>query len=125
MINFSEIQNSVEVLKRQLAAGEIDEKTFEDRLLDMIDVAEDGYYWMFGHESGRWFRHNGEHWIPDDPSRLSSKPSQTDSLASKPAPDQISEPEELPINSTWTVISLSLLVVLGGIIYFSSLANNL
>ena len=42
MINFLQVEKSVEVLKNELAAGKLDEQTFESRLIELIDVAEDG-----------------------------------------------------------------------------------
>ena len=70
MINFGNVENSVRSLKKRVAANQIDDKVFEDRLLELIDIAEDGYYWMYGHESERWFRHDGQKWVPDDPDRI-------------------------------------------------------
>jgi hypothetical protein len=57
MIDFTAVQNSVKTLKNQLETNQIDEEAFEEHLLTLIDVAEDGHYWMYGHESERWFRH--------------------------------------------------------------------
>ena len=48
MIKFGEVQNSVKALKEQVAADQLDDKVFEDRLLELVDVAEDGYYWILG-----------------------------------------------------------------------------
>jgi len=100
MIDFAKVQASVETLKQQLAARQIDDKTFEDRLLDLIDLAEDGHYWMFGHESNRWFRHDGRQWQPADPPQLLA--AQT-SRQAEPA-----EPAE-PVDWGWLAASLLLL----------------
>jgi hypothetical protein len=120
MIDFTEVQKSVKDLKGQLAAGQIDEQTFEDRLLELIDVAEDGYYWMFGHESGQWFRHDGQQWLSDNPENIlkrsqSSNPRNLD--------DELyhsSDLDEIPVNAVWLAVSLAILFVIGGIVYVTS-----
>ena len=116
MIDFTEVQTSVRELKRQLETAKIDEESFEDRLLEMVDLAEDGYYWMFGHKSERWFRHDGQKWVPDDPSEIISMRSQTVAAGRNDA----SKPEELPVNSAWFIVSLGLITAIGVIVYISS-----
>ncbi len=116
MINFLEVEKSVENLKQQLASGQIDEQTFEDQLLGLVDVAEDGYYWMLGHESGRWYRHDGEKWVLDHPGELFA-----------PLADLADTPEQSltakwrSVNLGWFIASLILLVLIAGIIYYSTL----
>jgi hypothetical protein len=117
MINFGYVENSVRTLKNQVATNQIDEKVFEDRLLELIDIAEDGYYWMYGHESERWFRHDGQQWVPDDPDRIVALRAQTNEA-------NVSQniAEEIPVNWTWITVSLASLAVIGGIVYISSMA---
>jgi len=115
MIDFEHVQQTVETLKTRLDRREIDEKTFEERLLSLIDVAEDGYYWMYGHESGRWYRHDGKAWLPDDPQHIKkSDTPQPTAAHSGPASDE-------PVQWGWFLISLVVLAVIGGIVYSSSL----
>jgi hypothetical protein len=118
MINFGNVENSVRILKKQVATNQIDDKVFEDRLLELIDIAEDGCYWMYGHESERWFRHDGQKWVPDDPDRILALRAQTDSNT-----DIGQDPvEEIPVNWTWFTVSLASLAIIGGIVYVSSMA---
>jgi hypothetical protein len=70
MINFAKVERAVYDLKKQLGTGQIDPTTFETRLLELIDVADDGYYWMFGHKTETWYRHDGHHWVVDNPGEL-------------------------------------------------------
>ena len=116
MINFVDVQKSVKDLKGQLAAGHIDEKTFEDRLLELIDVAEDGYYWMFGHESEKWFRHDGHQWLPDDPENIPQRSPSNTSVN----PNIDWDLNDIPVNTIWLVVSLAILGVIGGIVYITS-----
>jgi len=118
MINFGEVQNSVRALKEQVATDQLDDKAFEDRLLELVDIAEDGHYWMYGHESERWFRHDGQKWVPDDPDRIVALRAQTDIHADNGQDVD----KEIPVNSTWFIVSLAVIAVIGGIIYFSSMA---
>lgn len=117
MINFGNVENSVKTLKKQVAANQIDEKVFEDRLLELIDIAEDGYYWMYGHESERWFRHDGQKWVPDNPDRILALRAQTDSNPN-PGQDVV---QEIPVNWTWITVSLVALAVTGAVVYISSM----
>ena len=126
MINFSEVEKSVKELKKQLAASEIDEQTLEDLLLDMIDVAEDDYYWMFGHESETWYRHDGEKWVPDDPGEIFVPLSEVDAAevnapSGDLAPGQSLKAKWHSIKLGWFIISLIIIVLIGAIVYSSAL----
>jgi len=114
MINFAEVEKTVRELKAQLARGDIDEKTLEKRLLDMIDMADDGYYWMFGHESERWYRHDGEKWLPDDPGE--KYVSLTEIEVANPSLKGTLQ----SIDWGWFITSLIVILVIGGIIYMSA-----
>jgi hypothetical protein len=118
MIDFGNVENLVRILKKQVVTNQIDDKVFEDRLLELIDIAEDGYYWMYGHESERWFRHDGEEWVPDDPDRILTLRAQTASNANVSG-DVF---EEIPVNWTWTTVSLASVAIIGFIVYVSSMA---
>lgn len=114
MINFAEVEKTVHDLKGQFAAGEIDEKTFEDRLLGLVEMGQDGYYWMFGHESERWYRFDGERWVP--------AVSKTDEVAQPPtaaAGSTNQEADWLTLDVGWFMASLVVLAVIGGIVYMS------
>ena len=71
MIDFSEVERSVEQLKQQAYIGKIDHQHLRTHLIDLIDVAEDGYFWMVGYQTGLWYRHDGTQWLVDNPDRLS------------------------------------------------------
>ncbi|RME74563.1 MAG: hypothetical protein D6784_09680 [Chloroflexi bacterium] len=120
MIDFERTEQAVKTLKQQLLNGEIDEKTFEDRLLELIDLAADGHYWMFGHQSERWYRHDGKRWVPDDPSRL-DKRSENRAGSHNPAASNQTPPAQPAPDWLWMFISLAVLVVIGSIVYSSSL----
>jgi hypothetical protein len=114
MIDFLEVEKSVEKLKRQLVKGQIDERTFERFLLDLVDVAEDGYYWMFGHESEQWYRHNGEKWIARHPGEMFVLLADIDS----PEPEETLKTKWQSVQLGWFIVSLIVLAVIGGIIYY-------
>jgi len=104
MINFLEIERSVRRLKRQYSRGDIDEKTLEESLLELIDKAEDGYYWMFGHETGRWYRHDGKQWVPRDPGEMFVPSLQT---------------RWQGFSTGWFIVSLIILIIIAGILFYS------
>jgi hypothetical protein len=124
MIDFSKVEQSVRKLKRQVTAGEIDQKTFEARLVEMIDFAADGYYWMFGHDSERWYRHDGQQWVPREPGKLrlltpSQNGDQIDPLLPTVGENIISEWRS--VNWGWFIVSLITLSLIAWIVYSSTL----
>ncbi len=84
----------------------------EHRLSQLVGRADDGYYWMVGHRSGQWYRHDGQRWLPDDPHRvLEPSPSKTNV-------DEVElDAEQLAQES---VFALLLIILLGLIIYWSA-----
>lgn len=133
-MNFYQIEESVRELKRQVSAGEIDQKLFETRLLELVEVADDGYYWMFGHKSEIWYRHDGQQWVPDNPGEVLAP------LASKPPPGNkvktmnhqsisyLHGPEEETLEIDWDAIDwgwfiagLALLSFIAVVIYLATL----
>ncbi len=102
MINFAEVEKSVSQLTQQFAAGELNEKALEEKLLQLIDVAADGNYWMLGHRTGRWFRYDGQKWMPDNPP-----------VAPLEANYGMLDWQEVFIN-------LLVLLAIGGVVYFGS-----
>jgi len=120
MIDFTAVQNSVRALKNQLETNQIDEKIFEDHLLTLIDVAEDGHYWMYGHESERWFRHDGKKWVPANPHNILAQ-RQNNPAASNQIGHHHSDLEDLSLNWSWFVASLIIIIGIGWLVYFSSL----
>ncbi len=121
MIDFAAVQNSVKELKSQLAARKIDEKSFEDQLLELITIAEDGHYWMYGHESEKWFRHDGYKWVSDNPNRIIALRKERKNAASNSPGAHNFELEKFSVSWSWFAVSLLILIGIGWIVYFSSI----
>lgn len=130
MIDFADVERSVERLKRELSTGEINRHTFLARLTEMIDFAEDGYYWMFGYKSGMWYRHDGKQWILDNPYALSSSsspkqaptpPKNRSSNHSSPTNPSEHNPssDRGSVDWPWFVIAVVTLAVVAGTVYIS------
>lgn len=115
MIDFLKVEETVRSLKNKVEAGELDQAAFEETLKTMIDVADDGYYWMFGHKSGQWYRHNGHSWVPDSPGELLLAARQNRAGHSS-AP----EPDWANVDLGWFSLALTLVVVLFIIVYVSA-----
>jgi hypothetical protein len=121
MIDFTAVQDSVRALKKQLETNQIDEKTFEDHLLALIDVAEDGHYWMYGHESERWFRHDGQKWVPANPDRMVVQ-RQNNPAPNSQAGKHSNDLEDISsLDWSWFIASIIIITGIGWLIYFSSL----
>ena len=112
MINFLEVERSVRQLNRQYIRGDIDERMLEESLLELVDKAEDGHYWMFGHKTGRWYRHDGKQWVPRDPGEMFVPLEQILSQDSLQTRWQ-------RFSSGWFIVSLIVLAVVAGIILYS------
>ena len=112
MIDFLEVEQSVKILKKQVDTGNIDEASFKAHLMDMIDVADDGYYWMYGPKSEQWYRHDGTKWVPDSPGEL---------MVALPADDDFSNGvTEQNTDFNWDSVDLNWFfigVVLMGIVF--------
>lgn len=113
MIDFIKVEKSVRALKKRVDAGQLTQSTFEAKLLDMIGVADDGFYWMFGHVTEQWYRHNGREWIVDNPGELLS-PTPNHSVEHNP------DTPPPPIDVGWFFLSLVLLGVIFSVVYASA-----
>jgi hypothetical protein len=133
-MNFHQVEQSVRELKRQVNAGEIDQKMFEARLLELVEVADDGYYWMFGHKSEIWYRHDGQQWVPDNPGEvlaaLASNHMSGDKVktVNHQSISYLHVPEEGPpeidwasIDWGWFIAGLALLIFIAVAIYLATL----
>ena len=123
MIDFLKVELSVKELKNQVAAGAIDQQTFEGYLLEMIDYAADGYYWMFGYKSENWYRHDGEKWMRDEPGQLRYlTPSYNHKLDNSFSVGSGKSLESLwaSINWVWFITSLIILGLIGWVVYVSN-----
>lgn len=132
MIDFSEVEQSVAQLNRQFLKGELDKSTFRGRLVEIIDLAEDGYYWMIGYQSGLWYRHDGTQWLVDNPDRLLPLLPQQDGLPDFRFADK-SRPSSASLNSNhqptanqanevdwlWLIVGIVLLGVIIVLVYSS------
>lgn len=119
MINFSEVERSVRALKKEYAAGSLDQATFEASLMELVGCAEDGYYWMFGHQSESWYRHDGVKWVPDSPGEfvatasLNNAANTLSEAANQPPPDWNA------LDWGWFLSSLAFIGLIGWIVYGS------
>jgi hypothetical protein len=116
MINFAEVEETVKVLNQTFAENKISEKALEERLLQLIDVAEDDYYWMFGHRSGRWFRHDGEEWVLDDPKKAFSRGSD----GAVESTSELAQNEGAEADWESIVLGIIIIMALGMVVYANS-----
>ena len=136
MIHFTQVEQSVRQLKQQMVEGEIDQDAFERRLLELVDVAPDGHYWMFGHKTDSWYRHDGQQWVKKDPGKLrdlaapqDDEPPQHADIPGNPQPlnppplngDNSLNSAWRSINWAWFVASLVIIGLVAWIVYASSL----
>ncbi|MCB0208219.1 MAG: hypothetical protein KDJ52_02750 [Anaerolineae bacterium] len=130
MIDFAEVEHAVEQLNRQFSHGALDKDTFRTHLVDTIDFADDGYYWMVGYKSGLWYRHDGTQWLVDNPDRLLTLVSQQNVITRFNDTDKVpasffasnhhsTTNQESSIDWLWLLLGIILLSFTAGVVYTS------
>lgn len=64
---FTNVEKQVADLRQQFADGKITRQQLQDELRKLMFLDEAGRWWMVGLESNRWYRYDGQNWVPDDP----------------------------------------------------------
>ncbi len=64
---FTEVEQSVQVLRRRYTAGTLTKSQLQDELRKLMILDDEGYWWMIGLESDRWYKYNGKDWIAANP----------------------------------------------------------
>src|SRR5262249_27104653 len=58
-----DVEKSVHTLRRKYNAGTLSRAQLQDDLRKLMILDQDGYWWMIGLESDRWYKYNGKDWI--------------------------------------------------------------
>ena len=66
-MNFAQVESEYRRLKAQVAAGQISEDEFKAKLQELMIQDEQGRWWVIGFETGQWYVHDGEQWVPAQP----------------------------------------------------------
>jgi hypothetical protein len=66
-MDFNQIEQRFETLRRQHSAGRLDDQAFRFEVAKLMLRDEGGTFWMIEAQSGAWFRNRGEGWEPGDP----------------------------------------------------------
>lgn len=66
-MNFPEVKAEFQRLKTQYDAGTLNEADFKARLQALMIEDEQGRWWVIGYETGQWYVHDGEQWVPGEP----------------------------------------------------------
>ncbi len=109
MINFSNVEQAVQALKSQYAAGSLNNEEFQAKLMELIDSDPDGSYWMIGQNSNEWYRFDGNSWVTDTPN-----------LASAETALSLDQANWDNIDLNWLLTSLIILLAIGSIVYISA-----
>ncbi|MBI5651423.1 MAG: hypothetical protein HZC40_13425 [Chloroflexi bacterium] len=64
---FKQAEDEYFVLRGKLELGRITRDQFETALHDLMLEDTQGWHWMLGVDSGRWFVHDGQAWVGADP----------------------------------------------------------
>ncbi len=64
---YADVERSVQVLRRRYSAGSITRDQLQAELRKLMILDEDGYWWMIGLETDRWYKYNGKDWVPAIP----------------------------------------------------------
>ena len=73
-MDFSSVETEYRQLKAQFDAGQLTEAGFKARLQELMIEDEQDRWWMIGYETGQWYVHDGEKWVPAEPPRPAAAP---------------------------------------------------
>jgi penicillin-binding protein 1C len=60
---YVDVEKAVQALRRKYNAGTITRNQLQDELRKLMILDEDGFWWMIGLESDRWYKYDGKDWV--------------------------------------------------------------
>ena len=73
-MDFAPVETKFRESKEKYDAGAITEEEFKAQLEELMIQDEEGRWWMIGYETGQWYYHDGEEWVPSKlPGRATAK----------------------------------------------------
>ena len=66
-MDFHQAEAEYKRLKTRFRAGELTEAQFKAALRDLMVQDERGDWWLIGHRTERWHRHDGDQWVEANP----------------------------------------------------------
>jgi penicillin-binding protein 1C len=72
---FKNVESEVKRLRRRYFAGGLTRDQLQAELRRLMFTDDQGFYWMIGLESDRWYKYNGKDWTPADPPMVPVPPS--------------------------------------------------
>lgn len=75
-------------LTARLRSGALDEEGFNKKIQEMAFKYKDGAYWTIGGKDARWYRYDGQQWIPQDPP-ITPRPEETSKTISSQGTESI------------------------------------
>jgi membrane peptidoglycan carboxypeptidase len=64
---YVDVEQSVQVLRRRYAAGVLTRDQLQAELRKLMILDDEGFWWMIGLETDRWYKYNGKDWVPATP----------------------------------------------------------
>jgi hypothetical protein len=68
-MDFAGVEAEFKRLKAQFERGALTEEAFKAQLEELMIEDEQGRWWILGYETGRWYVHDGEKWVQQEPPR--------------------------------------------------------
>jgi hypothetical protein len=73
-LTFAETEARFRRLKAQYDAGDLSQTDYTARLRNLMVADGEGRWWMLGVETGQWYVHDGEKWVPAEPPLDAKRP---------------------------------------------------
>lgn len=70
---FQQVHTEFSQLKAQFDAQTLSEERFKARLQELMITDQQGRWWIIGYETGLWYVHDGQNWVPGQPEAASAQ----------------------------------------------------
>ena len=113
-MSFNQTRKKYQELKDDLRNKKISLEEFTTEAGRLLEVDEQGTMWMIGINSGKWYRHDGSHWVEDTPP--AGKEESSPAVPTASAQGSFIRKDEIWL---WGIIFiLSVIVIIAGLLLF-------
>jgi len=72
--NFTDLEHKFITIEQRFRLGEMDPAIYQAEIQKLVLQDQSGNSWWLGGETGQWYWHDGQEWVPRDPPMAGSEP---------------------------------------------------